>query len=69
MVQEKCAPNVLSIGGRFGYDDDGDTANTQIAFFDYKPVPLMFEVRLPEKGLDWGKGMSNYKGARGWQCN
>ena len=63
--QEKCAPNVLSIGGRFGYDDDGDTANTQIAFFDYKPVPLMFEVRgLPEKGLDWGKGMSNYKGAR-----
>jgi predicted dehydrogenase len=63
--QEKCAPNVLSIGGRFGYDDDGDTANTQIAFFDYKPVPLIFEVRgLPEKGLDWGKGMSNYKGAR-----
>ena len=63
--QEKCAPTVLSIGGRFGYDDDGDTANTQIAFFDYKPVPLIFEVRgLPEKGLDWGKGMSNYKGAR-----
>ncbi len=63
--QEKCAPGVLSIGGRFGYDDDGDTANTQVAFFDYRPVPLIFEVRgLPEKGLDWGKGMSHYKGAR-----
>ena len=63
--KEKCSSNVLSIGGRFGYDDDGDTANTQIAFFDYKPVPLIFEVRgLPEQGLDWGKGMSNYKGAR-----
>ena len=63
--QEKCPPNVLSIGGRFGYDDDANTANTQIAFFDYDPVPLIFEVRgLPEKGLDWGKGMSHYKGAR-----
>ena len=23
-----------SVGGRFGYDDDGDTANTQIAFYN-----------------------------------
>ncbi len=63
--QEKCPPSVLSIGGRFGYDDDADTANTQIAFFAYDPVPLIFEVRgLPERNLDWGKGMSHYKGAR-----
>jgi hypothetical protein len=56
---------VMSIGGRFGYDDDGETANTQIAFYDYKPVPLIFEVRgLPSEKLDWGRGMPNYRGGR-----
>lgn len=63
--QPHCAPRVISVGGRFGYDDDGDSANTQIAFFDYKPAPLIFEVRgLPNSQLDWGKGMPNYKGVR-----
>lgn len=36
---------VLSIGGRFGYKDAGETPNTQIIFYDYKPVPVIFEVR------------------------
>ena len=57
------APGVLSVGGRFGYDDDAETANTQVAFFDYKPAPLIFEVRgLPEKA--GSKTMPNYKGVR-----
>jgi len=48
--QKGLAPGVIGIGGRFGYDDDAETANTQIAFFDYKPAPLIFEVRgLPRK--------------------
>jgi predicted dehydrogenase len=52
---------VISIGGRFTFHDVGETANTQIAFFDYKPVPLIFEVRgLPHK-KDEGY-MDNYKG-------
>jgi predicted dehydrogenase len=34
-----------SVGGRFGYTDDGETANTQLAFFDYEGTPLVFEVR------------------------
>jgi predicted dehydrogenase len=37
--------SVLSIGGRFGYVDDGETPNTEIIFYDYKPAPLIFEVR------------------------
>jgi predicted dehydrogenase len=46
----KLSPRVWSVGGRFGYVDDGQTANTQIVFHDYAPAPLMFEVRgLPEK--------------------
>jgi len=36
---------ILSIGGRFGYEDDGETANTQIAWFDYGDSQLLFEVR------------------------
>ena len=57
------APRVMSIGGRFGYDDDGETANTQITFLDYKPTPLIFEVRgLPRKKGDGA--MPNYKGSR-----
>jgi hypothetical protein len=39
-------PNsVTSIGGRFGYVDDGETANTQIIHFDYGDAELVFEVR------------------------
>lgn len=45
---------VLSIGGRFGYDDDAETPNTQITFFDYEKAPLIFEVR----GLSRQKGMT-----------
>jgi len=39
-------PNtVTSCGGRLGYDDDGNTANTQIAVYDYDDAQLVFEVR------------------------
>jgi predicted dehydrogenase len=43
---------VASVGGRFGYVDDGQTANTQICVFDYGDSELIFEVRgLPTKPL------------------
>jgi predicted dehydrogenase len=61
--QNKLPRRVMSIGGRFGYDDDGETANTQIAFLDYDPVPIIFEVQgLPRKKDD--SAMDNYKGVR-----
>jgi predicted dehydrogenase len=42
-------PNkVISVGGRFGYEDDGETPNTQIVLFDYGDSLMLFEVR----GLD-----------------
>ena len=37
--------SVISVGGRFGYEDQGQTANTQIAVFDYGESQLIFEVR------------------------
>jgi predicted dehydrogenase len=40
----------MSLGGRFAFDDDGQTANTQIALLDYEPAPIICEVRgLAEK--------------------
>ena len=51
---------VMSIGGRFGYDDDGETPNTQIAIYDCKPAPIIYEVRgLPAKSDD--KNMDVYR--------
>jgi len=48
--------SVVSLGGRFGYIDDGQTANTQISLFDYGDAQLIFEVRgLPSKSPYPGK--------------
>ena len=44
------SPRVISVGGRFGYDDDGETPNTEFVFHDYPGIPVLFEVRgLPRK--------------------
>ncbi len=41
---------VFTVGGRFGYVDDGETPNTFIVHYDYGAVPFIFEVRgLPAK--------------------
>jgi predicted dehydrogenase len=42
--------SVISVGGRVGYVDDGQTPNTQIIRFDYDDCELVFEVRgLPSR--------------------
>ena len=47
--QNSLPKHVMSLGGRFGYEDDGETPNTQIIFLDYDPAPILFEVRgLPK---------------------
>lgn len=51
------SPRVFSVGGRLGYDDDGETPNTQIVYHDYPDAPLIFEVRgLPESKAAQAKG-------------
>jgi predicted dehydrogenase len=53
---------VLSIGGRLGYEDDGNTPNTLIVYHDYKPAPLVYEVRgLPAS--DVSQNMDKLHGA------
>lgn len=62
------APRVLSIGGRLGYDDAGNTPNSQIAYFDYPDAPLIFETRgLPrsrEGQQRWGQSMDSFRGLK-----
>jgi predicted dehydrogenase len=43
--QNQPAPRAMSVGGRFAFNDDGETANTQIAMLDYRPAPLICEIR------------------------
>jgi len=64
MGEQKLSPRVISIAGRLGYKDDGETPNTQIAFHDYEAAPLIFETRaLPRdkasQETEWGKNMNH----------
>jgi predicted dehydrogenase len=68
--EQELSPRILSIGGRLGYDDAGNTPNTQVVIHEYAKAPLIFETRgLPKDkasqgdGL-WGKNMDNYRGSQ-----
>jgi len=59
--EDTLCKSTMSIGGRFGYDDDAETPNTQVAFLEYERAPIIFEMR----GLPMKKGVraqDRYKG-------
>ena len=65
---DELSPAVFSVGGRLGYDDDGETPNTQFVFHDYPKAPLIFEVRgLPKakefQEKEWNASMDQFMGA------
>jgi len=43
--KDELPKRAFSLGGRFGYEDDGQTANTQLCFYDWDDARLIFEVR------------------------
>ena len=55
--------HTLSIGGRLGYHDDGETPNTQIVIHDYAPAPMVFEVRGLPAVFDSNEGQIGAVGA------
>ena len=59
--KRELAKRVQCVGGRFGYDDDGETPNTQVAVLDYEDAQIIFEVRgLSSKAVPLSKaGVSN----------
>jgi predicted dehydrogenase len=66
--EKTLAPRTISIGGRLGYEDAGNTPNTQIVFLDYPAAPLIFETRGLPRSLAaqkrWGDSMDRYRGSR-----
>jgi predicted dehydrogenase len=52
---------VVSLGGRFGYIDSGETPNTQIAVYDYDGIPVVYEAR----GLGRSRGNDQVDGFTG----
>ncbi|MBN9520195.1 Gfo/Idh/MocA family oxidoreductase [bacterium] len=51
--------SVLSLGGRFGYTDQGETPNSQITVMDYGQTQLIFEVRGLRTEPLHGQGVGN----------
>ena len=45
LAKDALPNSVQSVGGRFGYVDDGQTANTQVIRYDYGDCEIVFEVR------------------------
>ena len=66
--ESELSPVVFSVGGRLGYDDDGETPNTQFVYHGYEKAPLIFEVRgLPsgqqfQTDKDWNSNMDQFMG-------
>ena len=50
---------VTSLGGRFGYVDQGETPNTQVALLEFGDTPLVFEVRGLETSAYHGEKVGN----------
>lgn len=42
---EKFPKRVMSLGGRYKFDDDGETPNTHTVYYDYESAPVMCELR------------------------
>ena len=70
------SPRVLSIGGRLGYHDAGDTPNSQTVIHDYPDAPIIFETRGLPKAKEfqtpvdskskrfWDRNMDHYRGSK-----
>jgi predicted dehydrogenase len=44
-IRKSLPTSVVTVGGRFGYKDDGETPNTELALYDFGDAHMIFEVR------------------------
>ncbi|MCC6124798.1 MAG: Gfo/Idh/MocA family oxidoreductase [Pirellulales bacterium] len=58
---------VMSIGGRFCFNDAGEVPNTQIICYDYPSAPLLYEVHNMRAAKGSNK-MPNYRGSATDTC-
>jgi predicted dehydrogenase len=66
--EQQLAPRVISVGGRLGYEDAGNTPNSQTVLLDYATAPLIFETRgLPKSKTaqrQWRNSMDDFQGSQ-----
>lgn len=65
LAEPELPRRVISIGGRFLFDDAGDVPNTQIIFYDFPTAPVLYEVH----NLRAAKGSSAVPTFRGVQTD
>jgi len=53
---------VMSLGGRFVFNDAGDVPNTQTIYYDFPSAPILYEVHNLRAGKDT-KSMMLYRGS------
>lgn len=63
----------MSIGGRFVFDDAGDVPNTQIIYYDYPEVPILYELHNLPKSKEYmtpekWNTQPDFKGVRTGVC-
>ena len=57
--------SVISFGGRFANNDQGETPNTQVTVFDYGETQLIFEIRGLKSPAFRGAGRREHPALRG----
>jgi len=65
--EEKLPRRVMSLGGRFCFNDAGDVPNTQIIYYDFPTAPVLYEVH----NMRAGKGSNaapTFRGVRTDTC-
>ncbi len=64
---ESFPTRVAAVGGRFGYEDDGQTPNTQICLYDWGAKKIIFEVRgLPSPEFRGARIGTIFHAEGGW---
>ena len=58
---------VMSIGGRFLWNDAADVPNTQIIYYDYEKAPILYEVHNM-RAAKGSKRMTTFRGQRTGIC-
>jgi predicted dehydrogenase len=53
---------VMSLGGRFVFNDAGDVPNTQIAYYDFPTAPILYEVHNLRAAKE-AKTMPSFRGS------
>ncbi len=58
---------VISVGGRFAFNDAGDVPNTQIIYYDFPTAPVLYEVHNMRESKVSGKAPT-FRGCRTDVC-